>query len=246
MGKNLVQQARGKGGPRYKAPSFRYAGESKIPPVRKETLSGAILDIIHCSGHSAPLLKIKYDNGESTLLVAPEGMRVGDRVMFGTEAPIENGNITELSKIPEGTLIFHIESTPGDGGKFARSGGSFARILSRTKDKVIIELPSKKQKALHPTCRAVIGTIAGGGRLEQPILKAGRMFFKMRAKNKLWPKTSGGAQNAVDHPFGNKRTSRKSKARPVPHNAPPGRKTGMLRPRRTGRKRGSSIIIKKV
>ena len=58
----------------------------------------------------------------------------------------------------------------------------------------------------------------------------------MKAKNKLWPIMSGSAQNAVDHPFGNKRTSRKSKAKPAPHNAPPGRNVGMIRPRRTGRK----------
>ena len=59
----------------------------------------------------------------------------------------------------------------------------------------------------------------------------------MRARNKLYPIISGGAQNAVDHPFGNKRSSRKAKARPAPRNAPPGRKVGLLRPRRTGKRK---------
>ena len=59
----------------------------------------------------------------------------------------------------------------------------------------------------------------------------------MKAKNKLWPKVSGGAQNAVDHPFGTSRSSRKSKARPCPRNAPPGRKVGALYAKRTGRKK---------
>ena len=100
-------------------------------------------------------------------------------------------------------------------------------------------MPSKKQKQFNPRCRATIGVVAGSGRVEKPFLKAGTKFFKMKAKNKLWPKTSGGAMNAVDHPFGNKRTSRKSKARPAPRDAPPGRKVGMIRPRRTGRKTSS-------
>jgi large subunit ribosomal protein L2 len=79
--------------------------------------------------------------------------------------------------------------------------------------------------------------VAGGGRTEKPFMRAGTRFFKMKAKNKLWPKIGGSAQNAVDHPFGNKRTSRKSKARPMSRNAPPGRKVGMIAARRTGRKK---------
>ena len=125
---------------------------------------------------------------------------------------------------------------PGDGGKFVRSSGTFARVLTKTKDSIVIELPSKKQRSFSPECRACVGMVAGGGRLDKPLLKAGVDYYKMKAKNKLWPSISGSAQNAVDHPFGNSRSSRKSKARPVPRNAPPGRKVGMLRPRRTGRK----------
>ena len=77
----------------------------------------------------------------------------------------------------------------------------------------------------------------GNVRLDKPFLTAGRKFFKMKATNKLWPRSSGAKMNAVDHPFGNKRSSRKSKARVAPKNAPPGRKAGMIRARRTGRKK---------
>jgi len=134
-------------------------------------------------------------------------------------------------------MIFNIESIPGDGGKFVRSSGTFAKVVSQMKDTVIVQLPSKKRKEFHPKCRASIGVVAGGGRPEKPLLKAGNSFFKMKAKNKLWPKVSGSAMNAVDHPFGNKRTSRKSKAKPISRNAPPGRKVGMVAARRTGRKK---------
>lgn len=236
MGKRLIQQARGKGGPTYRAPSFRYKGRAELSPISRETVQGEVSDIIHCPGHSGPLAHVKYRNGEDVLVLAAEGIKVGDTVSSGPEAEVEIGNILPLKNIPIGTLVYNIESFPGDGGKFVRSSGTFARVLTKTERKVVLELPSKKQRSFSPECRACVGMIAGGGRLEKPILKAGVKYYKMKAKNKLWPSVSGAAQNAVDHPFGNSRTSRKSKARPVPKNAPPGRKVGMLRPRRTGRK----------
>lgn len=235
MGKRLIQQARGKGGPTYRAPSFRYKGEARYVSTSNETLGGTILDIISCQGHSAPLAYIEYSNGDASLTMVAEQMRVGDDIQIGTEAEVSLGNILPLQNIPEGTLVFNIESVPGDGGKFVRSSGTFARVLSHMKDGTIIQLPSKKKKTFHSNCRATIGVIAGGGRKDKPVLKAGNKFYAMKAKNKLWPKVSGNAQNAVDHPFGNSRSQRKSKARPTPKNAPPGRKVGMLRARHTGR-----------
>ncbi|MBS3176156.1 50S ribosomal protein L2, partial [Candidatus Woesearchaeota archaeon] len=95
----------------------------------------------------------------------------------------------------------------------------------------------KKQKMFHQECRANIGIIAGAGRLEKPFYKAGNKFYAKLKKNKLYPIVAGSSMNATDHPFGNSRSSRKSKARPAPHNAPPGRNVGMIRPRRTGRKK---------
>ncbi len=233
MGKNLIQQARGKGGPTYRAPSFRYKGEAKVP---NKNIVGVITDIVKCQGHSAPLLEIKYEDNSKGLMIAAENVKVGDQIQVGIGAQVSLQNTLPLASIPEGTMVFNIESQPGDGGKFARAGGVAARVLSRSPDKVVIMLPSKKQKSFHPNCKATIGIVAGGGRLEKPIMRAGTKFHKMKAKNKLWPIMSGSAQNAVDHPFGNKRTSRKSKAKPAPHNAPPGRNVGMIRPRRTGRK----------
>ena len=67
MGKNLIQQARGKGGPRYRAPSFRYKGESKYAKYVEGTLTGRIIDFIHCQGHSAPLAQIEYGNGKTNV-----------------------------------------------------------------------------------------------------------------------------------------------------------------------------------
>ncbi len=234
MGKNLIQQARGKGGPSYRSPSFRFAGDAKIP---NKKITGTIIDIIHCQGHSAPIAKISYDDKTEGTMIAAENLRVGQIVMIGAGSALKTQNSIPLKEIPEGTEIFNIESQPGDGGKFVRAGGVAAKILTHTQEGVIIILPSKKQKTFHPECKATIGVVAGGGRLEKPILKAGTMHHKKRAKNKRYPMISGSAQSAVDHPFGNKRSSRKSKAKPAPHNASPGRNVGMIRPRRTGRKK---------
>ncbi|MBR9675765.1 50S ribosomal protein L2 [Candidatus Woesearchaeota archaeon] len=233
MGKRLIQQARGKGGPTYRAPSFRYKGKSKLP---RKDVTGKIVDIVRCPGHSAPLFEVRYDDNTKGYLVASDNVRVGDTISTQQVNP-DSLNVTELKNIPEGASIFNVEATPNDGGKFVRAGGTSARVITKLKDKVIVELPSKKQKVFHPDCRASIGIVAGGGRVEKPILKAGKKYYKMKAKNKLWPIVSGTAQNAVDHPFGNKRSSRKSKARPTSKNAPPGRKVGMIGARRTGRKK---------
>jgi large subunit ribosomal protein L2 len=234
MGKRLIQQRRGRGSSTYKSMGFKSKGPMKNYHTSEEIMKGTVIELISCSQHSAPLAKIIFQDGGTTLIAASEGMAVNDEIEVGGNN-VNNGNCLPLSSIPEGTTIYNIELQPGDGGKLCRSSGTFARVASKLNDKVTITLPSKKQKTVVGSCRAIIGIVAGGGRTEKPILKAGNAYYKYKAKNKLWPIVSGGAMNAVDHPFGNKRSSRKSKAKPVPKNSPPGRKVGMLRPRQTGR-----------
>jgi large subunit ribosomal protein L2 len=237
MGKSLIQQARGKGGPTYRAKSFAYAGDVKMRSEPAKLVKGKVTDIIKCPGHTAPLIEVKYEDGINCLMPAPEFIRIGDEVQTGPGGEVNPGNTLTLREIPEGTPVFNIESQPGDGGKFCRTGGSAARILAKTEGYATIQLPSKKERLFNLKCRACIGIIAGAGRLEKPMLKAGVKHFRKRMTNKRWPNPSAAAQNAVDHPYGNKRTSRKAKNKSVGHFAPPGRKVGKLWPRRTGRKK---------
>ncbi|HLC33336.1 MAG TPA: 50S ribosomal protein L2 [Candidatus Nanoarchaeia archaeon] len=237
MGKSLIQQARGKGGPVYRSKGFAFAGDVKMRTPSQAKVEGIVTDIIKSAGHTAPLLEVKFDDDVTCLVQAPEFMKVGDRIQSGPGSDVNPGNMLRLRDIPEGTPIYNIELQPGDGGKFCRTGGSAARVLAKTDATVTIMLPSKKEKTFNLDCRACIGVIAGGGRTEKPMLKAGNMHFNRRMKNKRWPNPSGAAQNAVDHPFGNKRTSRKARQRSVSHFAPPGRKVGKLWPRQTGRKK---------
>lgn len=238
MGKNLIQQKRGKGGPTWRANGFNSEGDVKLPHNKT---SATVIDLITSRFHSAPLATVKYNDGEEGLLIAPEGLKVGDVVQIGAAADVAIGNIASLKDIPEGALVFNLESNPGDGGKFARGSGVAARVLAKSQDRVLVLLPSKKQRSFHPECRASMGTVAGGGRPEKPFVKAGNMFHQMKSKNRYWPKVTGAAMNALSHPFGGKRTSRKGRPTIAPKNAPPGRMVGMIRPRKTGRARGTRV-----
>ena len=196
---------------------------------------GVVTDIINSRGNSAPLLVIKYQDHEESLMIAPEGIKVGEKIFISQTAQVKTGNSMPLQAIPEGVPIYNLETTPGDGGKLVRSSGASAKIVSKSKTKVIVLLPSKKQKEFHPHCRATIGVVAGSGRVDKPFMKAGTKFRAMKAKGKYWPSVSGASMNAVDHPLGGARSSRKGRPTIAPKNAPPGRKVGMIRPRHTGR-----------
>lgn len=233
MGKNIIAQRRGRGTSVFRSHGFHFKGEAKV----LDTLNAIISDIVHCPGHTAPLMALTYDDGSMSYAIAPEGVRVGDELDFSDKAELTIGSFIKLKDIPEGIQIFNIEGIPKDGGKFVRATGSSARVVSKNNDYVVVEFNSRKQKKFNPNCKAMIGFVAGGGRVEKPFLNAGRKFHLMKARNKYWPKTSASAMNAVAHPFGNKRTLRKSKAKPAPKNAPPGRLVGAIRPRRTGRKK---------
>ena len=234
MGKNLIQQRRGRGTNTYRAPSFRYEGEVKH---YNQNTTGVITDIIHCAGHSAPLLELKLLTGEQTLAIAPDGVKVGDEICLGTSTEVKPGNVMPLRDIPEGSLIHNIELRPGDGGKVVRASGTFGRVVAKVDQGVIIKLPSRKERTFHPECRAALGIVAGAGRPEKPLLKAGHAYHKMRARNKLYPHVCGISMNAVDHPFGGKGSHTKGRPTQSARGAPPGRKVGKVAPRRTGRRK---------
>ncbi|MFT4343186.1 MAG: 50S ribosomal protein L2 [Candidatus Woesearchaeota archaeon] len=238
MGKRIIQQARGKGSPTYRSPSFRFVGKP-IHPSYKVT-EGVVEHLVHCPGHTAPLAHVVYNDLSHGLVIAAEGMIVGEKVCANAAENLDTiavGSVSPLGLIPEGTMIHNIEQVPGDGGKFVRASGTFAKIVAKKDSLVTVQLPSKKTKEFNAKCRASVGVIAGGGRTEKPLLKAGNRAHKMRSRNKLYPRASAASMNAVDHPFGNKRSSRKSKARPISRNAPPGRKVGSVAARRMGRKK---------
>ncbi|MFP4523035.1 MAG: 50S ribosomal protein L2 [Candidatus Nanoarchaeia archaeon] len=238
MGKRITAQKRGKGSATFRSHPFKYKGKAQIFAAQNKAI---VTDILHCAGHSAPLVSLYYDTGYEGVAIATDGVAVGDELDFSQNAAVQHGNVLRLQDIPEGVAIFNIEQNPNDGGRFVRASGGVARVVSKSKEAVVVQLPSRKQKKFNPNCKATIGTVAGSGRVDKPFLKAGRKFYAMKARNKYWPSVSASAMNAVAHPFGNKRTARKSKAKPAPKNAPPGRRVGAIRARKTGRAGGKRV-----
>ena len=225
----------------YRSHSFRFKADVKhrsYDDIEKSSLiQGIIVDIIDCPGHTAPLALVKFENGEKNFILAPEETYINYQITSGFNAPANIGNTLPLKNIPIGAQIHNIESKPGDGGKFIRSSGTFAKVISKDSDKVIVLFPSNKYKTLDQKCRATMGIVAGGGRTEKPFVKAGKEYYAMKARGRLYPRTSGVSMNAGNHPFGSGRGSHKGKPTTVSRNAPPGRKVGQIGAKRTGWKR---------
>lgn len=238
MGTRTISRRRGTGTSVYRANSHK----SKAPArhkslnLKKEVVAGLVLDLVHSPGHNAPLAKIKYEDKEVAYMLACEKMVVGKSIQIGPKANLKEGNTLPLGAIPAGSFVYNIEGKPGDGGKFARSSGAFARVLSRMENKVTIGFPSKKQKVLNANCRATLGVVAGGGRLEKPFLKAGKKFHAAKAKGRLYPRMSGVAMNPCDHPYGSARGRHRGRCSVPKRHSCPGKKVGQIRARRTGKK----------
>lgn len=231
MGKNIIQQARGKGSGTYRVRRKAFMHKLKYP--RELSGEGTVIKLMGSAGHSAPLAKIKYGKG-IFFMPAFDGMIEGQKISFEKDA--KEGNILRLGDIPVKTRIYCVESRPGDGGVFIKTAGSSAIVNRILGDEIMVLMPSKKEKKLNRNCRAVVGVIAGTGRLEKPVMKAGKKFFMKTARGKIWHKTSAVKVNAIDHPFGSGR-GKNPKSKIAKRNAPAGRKVGHLRPRRTGRKK---------
>jgi len=232
MGKRIIQQARGHGSFSYRVRRSAFRIRLKYP--RELIGDGTVLELLNTTGHSAPLAKIKCDK-EIFYIPACKGLVEGQKVKFeGNET--NNGNILRLKDIPIKTPIYNIENKPGDGGVFIKTAGSSAIVNRIIGEHVFVLMPSRKEKKFNPKCRAIIGVIAGAGRLDKPIVKAGKSFYIKKSRNKLWPRTSAVKVNAIDHPFGSGRGKR-IKSKIAKRNAPPGARVGLIRPRRTGRKK---------
>jgi large subunit ribosomal protein L2 len=232
MGKITRAQRHGKGSPTYRAKSWRSLGEVKLPPP-EETGEAVVVDILKDPGRSAPVARVRYGDGQERLVLAPEGIKVGDRIVAGVSVPVKPGNTLSLAEIPEGTPIHNIESRPGDRGKFARSSGTYATLIAHDIGRATIQLPSGETRDLNPRCRATIGVVAGGGRMDKPFIKAGKRHHAMLARGKPYPLVRGVAMNVVDHPFGG-RGKHAGRPKTVSRNAPPGQKVGLIAARRTG------------
>jgi large subunit ribosomal protein L8e len=167
-------------------------------------------------------------------------MYTGQFIYCGKKATLTVGNVLPLKQVPEGTVVCNVENNLGDRGSFARGSGCYAMVISHDEDKgtTRLRLPSGGKKSVPSGARAQIGIVAGGGRTDKPMLKAGRSYHKYRVKKNSWPKVRGVAMNPVEHPHGGGNHQHIGMPSTVHRAAPPGRKVGLIAARRTGRLRG--------
>ncbi len=228
MGKRLITQRRGRGFGRYRSPRHLRFTDATHPRLREA--NGMVLDIVHEPGRIAPIAKIQYGQSEH-FMIAPDGLMVGQEVTFGARGAVEAGNTMPVGNLPEGTIVYNVESQPGDGGKFARTAGTAATVVSHGARTVLL-MPSGKFKDVDHKCLATVGLVAGGGHKDKPFAKSGKKFWAYSAKAKAYFKVRGIAMNAVNHPHGGGGHPHVGTQSSVGRNTPPGRKVGRLAPQR--------------
>jgi large subunit ribosomal protein L2 len=239
MGKTILSQKLGRGSPAYKRRSHAFKARIEYPSYddvqKKGKEAWEVVEFIEDSIHSSPIAKIVSDGKESHV-VAAEGLYVGKKIELGKDAEQKIGNILPLRFINEGMPVFNIEMVPGDGGKLVRGSGTFAIIVSKDENFAYLKLPSKAKKTMNLDCRATIGNVAGGGRKEKPLLKAGNAYKKHHSLGKKYPRVRGVAMGVMSHPFGGG-AHHPGRSKSTSRNAPPGRKVGAIASRRTGRRK---------
>jgi large subunit ribosomal protein L2 len=163
----------------------------------KRGIPARVATIEYDPNRSAFIALLHYADGEKRYILAPTGLKVGDKVVSGPEADIVTGNALPLKSIPAGTLIHNIELRPGKGGQMVRSAGSAAQLLAKEGEYAQIRLPSGEVRKVLMDCVATIGQV---GNLEHENISIGK------AGRKRWmgirPTVRGVAMNPVDHPLG--------------------------------------------
>jgi large subunit ribosomal protein L2 len=198
-------------------------------------LRAQVMDLVDDPARSCLLALLRYEDDVEVPLPAAEGLAVGDTIEEGSGAGMGLGSIMPLSEIPEGYPIFNIEAGFGDGGSAVRASGACAFVVSKAGGKVLVKLPSGAMRHFDGRCRATIGCVAGGGRLEKPLLKAGKGHYRNIARGHWYPMVRGNKMNAYDHPFGGKQHH--GAITPKGVGGAPGQHVGSFGARRTGRRK---------
>jgi large subunit ribosomal protein L2 len=163
----------------------------------KDGVSAVVDSIQYDPNRTANIALLLYEDSEKRYILAPNGLRVGQKVLSGSGIDPEIGNTLPLAEIPLGTLVHNIELHPGQGGIMARSAGTHAQLTSREGRYVTLKLPSGETRMVLTTCRATVGIVGNTDHNLEKSGKAGRNRWLGRR-----PRVRGVAMNPVDHPMG--------------------------------------------
>ena len=163
----------------------------------KDGIPATVKSIEYDPNRSANIALLYYADGAKAYILAPVGLKVGDKVMSGATADIKAGNALMLKDIPVGTMVHNIEMQPGKGGQIARAAGMSAQIMARDEKYVTLKMPSGEMRYILATCKATIGQV---GNLEHEIIRIGKAG-KTRYLG-IRPSVRGVVMNPCDHPHG--------------------------------------------
>ena len=160
-------------------------------------VAAEVLTLEYDPNRSAHIALVKYEDGEKRYIIAPAGLKVGDKVMAGPEADIKPGNALPLINIPTGTFVHNVELYPGRGGQLARAAGNAAQLMAKEGPYALLRLPSGELRNVPNGCMATVGVVGNTDHENVKIGKAGRK------RHMGWrPTVRGSVMNPNDHPHG--------------------------------------------
>ena len=163
----------------------------------KDDVVGKVATIEYDPNRSANIALIEYKDGEKAYILAPQGLKDGDKVISGEAVDIKPGNCMPINSIPVGTLIHNIELNPGQGGKLVKAAGQSAQLMAKEGKYAHVRLPSGEMRLILSRCRATVGVIGNSDHENVKIGKAGR-----KRHMGVRPTVRGSVMNPVDHPHG--------------------------------------------
>jgi len=180
---------------------FRGGGHKRAYRVidfkRRKFESAKVERIEYDPNRTAFIALLKYDDGELSYILAPQRLAVGDTIVSGEHVDVKPGNAMPLANIPVGTIVHNVEMKIGKGGQIARSAGTYAQIVGRDGEYVILRLNSGEQRLVHGRCIGSVGAVSNPDKMNTSIGKAGRKRWLGRR-----PHNRGVTMNPVDHPHG--------------------------------------------
>lgn len=163
----------------------------------KVDMPATVVGIEYDPNRSANIALIQYEDGEKAYILAPVGLKDGDKVVSGDKADIKPGNCMKIENIPVGTMIHNIELNPGQGGKLVRAAGQEAQLMAKEGKYAHVRLPSGEMRLIMAVCKATIGTVGNTDHENIKLGKAGRTRHMG-----IRPTVRGSVMNPVDHPHG--------------------------------------------
>ncbi len=203
--KSLVEQKKSTGGRNSSGHlTMRYRGGGHKKKYRivdfkrnKKGVEATVKSIEYDPNRTAFIALVEYSDGEKRYIIAPQGLKVGTKVISGDSVAPEIGNALQLKFMPLGTNVHNIELQPGQGGVLARSAGSSAQLTNKEERYAILKMPSGELRKILINCVATVGVVSNSDHSLQSMGKAGRNRWKG-----IKPRTRGVAMNPVDHPMG--------------------------------------------